>query len=156
MKAIIASLVMACAGGSVASAQDTWTVEQRQVLAAIEQLSAATAPGGGGADAYAAVLDDDFSRWTLGGDAVTDKEAWVEGVRAWFDDGWRVAERKTTHVEIVMRGDVAFTRRVVTESFVGPGGERPAPGTAALAEVWARHGAEWRLLRVDAILLEDR
>jgi ketosteroid isomerase-like protein len=152
---IVTLVVLLLTGTAVPSAaQDDWSPQQRQVLAAIGQLSAATAPDGGGPDAYAAVLADDFSRWTLGGDVVRRKTEWVESVRGWFNDGWRVADRKTEHVEIVIRGDLAFTRRIVTESFVGPDGERPDPGSAALAEVWVREGGEWLLLRVDAHPLE--
>ena len=127
-----------------------WSAEQREILDAIARLSAATAPGGGGADDYAMMLTDDFSRWTIGSDVVNGKPDWVEGVREWFDDGWRVAERQVEGLDITVRGNIAFTRRIVTEAFVGPDGERPAPGTAALAEVWVREDAQWQLLRVDA------
>ncbi|NIP57094.1 MAG: DUF4440 domain-containing protein, partial [Gemmatimonadetes bacterium] len=101
-----------------------------------------------GADAYGAVLADDFSRWTIGSDLVNGKEDWVEGVREWFEDGWRVSDRDTRHLEIVVRDDHAFTRRVVEETYLGPEGER-STATAALAEVWVREDGEWRLLRVD-------
>ena len=152
-----ALLVLAALGvGSQAVAQDTWSPAQREVLEAMDRLSAATAPGGSGADAYAAVLADGFSRWTLGGEAVNDRTSWVASVRDWFDDGWRVADRTVEQVEIVIRGDLAFTRRVVTETFQGPDGERADPGTAALAEVWVRDGGTWRLWRVDARPLGDR
>jgi opacity protein-like surface antigen len=142
--------VLVAAGAAVpAVAQETRNAEQQQILAAIEQLSAATAPEGGGADAYAAILADDFSRWTLGGES-HDRTSWVEGVRGWFDDGWRVAERRTEHLEIEVRGTLAFTRRIVTEQFRGPDGELADPGTAALAEVWVRGDHGWQLWRVDA------
>ncbi len=133
---------------SAGSAQESWSPAQQEVLAAIERLSASTAPGGAGADAYGAVLADDFSRWTIGSDLVNGKEDWVEGVREWFEDGWRVSDRDTRHLEIVVRDDHAFTRRVVEETYLGPEGER-STATAALAEVWVREDGEWRLLRVD-------
>lgn len=129
-------------------AQESWTPAQQEVLAAIERLSASTAPGGAGADAYGAVLAEDFSRWTLGSEALDDKQSWVEGVRGWFDDGWRVSDRDTRHLEIVVRDPYAFTRRIVEESYLGPEGER-STSTAALAEVWVRESGDWRLLRVD-------
>ena len=75
---------------SQASAQDSWTEEQRGVLAAIERLSAATAPGGSGADAYTAVLSDEFSRWTTGSSTVSGKQEWVDGIGEWFEDGFNV------------------------------------------------------------------
>lgn len=127
--------------------------EQRAVLAAMTRLSDATAPGGGGADAYAAVLHEAYSRWTVGSDAINDKPRWVEGVRGWFDDGWRVADREVQHLEITVRGDYAFTRRVVEETYLGPEGERSVSG-AALAEVWFHGESGWLLLRVDAHPLE--
>jgi hypothetical protein len=101
------------------SAQQSWDPQQRQVLATIERLSAATAPDGGGPDAYAVILADDFSRWTLGSDVINDKQSWVEGMRSWWNDGWRVADREARVLEIRVSGDHAFTRRIVTETYVG-------------------------------------
>ena len=118
-------------------------------------LSAATAPGGGGADDYARLLTDDFSRWTIGGEVVEGKETWLEGVRAWFDDGWRVIDRRAEVLEITVEGPVAFSRRIVTESYAGPDGDRPPPARAALSEVWRRDGEGWRLQRVTVRALED-
>jgi hypothetical protein len=60
------------------------------------------------------------------------------------------ASRDRDVCRAVHDGSSGVTRRVVTESFTGPDGERPAPGTAALAEVWVREGTDWRSLRVDA------
>ena len=128
-------------------AQET-TPAQQEIVEAIGRLSAATAPGGGGPDAYAAMLADDFSRWTLGADSLDDKASWIEGVRGWYGDGWRVADRQVAYREIEVRDELAFTRRVVTETYVGPDGER-STSTAALAEVWVRRAGEWKLLRVD-------
>ena len=72
---------------SQAFAQDSWTPDQQGVLASIERLSEATAPGGGGADGYGAVLSDQFSRWTTGSSSVTGKQEWVAGIHDWFEDG---------------------------------------------------------------------
>ena len=66
--------------------------EKTSLMAAIDQLSATTAPGGGGADAYGEMLADDFSRWTVGSTTTVTKSNWVEGIREWFDDGWRVSD----------------------------------------------------------------
>ena len=75
---------------SLASAQDSRTAEPLETLASMEILSVTTAPNGTGADGYAAVLSVGFSRWTTGSNIVNGKQAWVDGVRGWFDDGWRV------------------------------------------------------------------
>lgn len=135
-------------GASEVGAQQTWSPAQREVLAAIERLSASTAPGGAGAEAYGAVLAEDFSRWTVGSEIMNGKDEWVGGVREWFDDGWRVSDRETRHLEIRVRGAHAFTRRIVEETYRGPDGER-STSTAALAEVWVREEGEWRLLMVN-------
>ena len=116
---------------------------------AMEDLSAATAPGGGGPEAYARILTEDFTRWTLGSERMDDRDSWVEGVRAWYGDGWRVADRKTRRVDLELQDDLAFVRRIVTETYSGPEGEESS-ATAALAEIWERTGNGWRLKRVDA------
>lgn len=134
--------------------QQTWTPEQRQVIEAIERLSAATTPAGSGAGVYADVLADDFSRWTVGSTVLDDKHSWVEGLRQWWDEGWRVADRATRFLEIIVRGDYAFVRRIVTETYLSPGGERSA-STAALAEIWVWERATWRLLHVNVHPLEE-
>lgn len=129
-------------------AQDTWTAEQRSILEAIDRLSAATAPDGGGPEAYREVLSADFSRWTLGGSTLNDRESWVEGMRDWWQDGWRVAGREPEVLEISVREDLAFVRRIVAETYSGPENQT-THSKAALAEVWRRDGEEWKLSRVD-------
>lgn len=136
-----------------AGAQQTWTIEQREVLAAMDWLSGATAPDGLGPDAYAAGLADDFSRWTVGSTVMNGKYDWVRGVREWYDDGWRVTDRSTRHLEITIVGDVALTRRIVEETHRSPDGEE-SRSTAALAEVWTRRDGPWLLLRVNAHPME--
>jgi ketosteroid isomerase-like protein len=133
-----------------AAAQDESADDLRRLLDAIERLSAATAPGGGGADEYAQVLADDYSRWTLGSSTINDKATWVDGVRGWFEEGWRVADRTVDNVDVEIRGDLAFARRLVRESYVGPDGSKTA-SRSAVAEVWTREsdGIAWKLLRVD-------
>lgn len=145
--------MLVVAGG--AAGQQAWTPAQGEVLAAIEAFSATTAPGGAGADAYAAYLADDFSRWTLGSSVVSDKASWVDGVRDWFTDGWRVADREveTVEVEVEVRGDLALTRRVVREVYRGPDGARSS-SRAALAEIWRRQDGRWLLWRADVHALD--
>jgi hypothetical protein len=140
---------------SLVSAQDSWTPEQLEILASIELLSATTAPNGTGADGYAAVLAEGFSRWTTGSSIVNSKQAWVDGVRGWFDDGWRVVDREQDVVEILVIGKYAFTRRVVEETYLSPCGDSSV-SKAGLAETWIRGDSVWLLLRVNADILSGQ
>jgi hypothetical protein len=128
-----------------AAAQSEWSPKQQEVLNAIDALSASTAVDGGGADAYGRMLDDSFTRWTVGSNLINEKEAWVEGIRDWFDDGWRVSERDTELFDIRMSGAYAFTRRIVSETYLGPDGDE-SKSKAAVAEVWCSHNGMWLLL----------
>lgn len=130
------------------AAPGDWSPSQRQILRAMAELSASTAPGGGGPDDYAAMLTDDFSRWTIGSDAMDHKEEWIDGVRSWYDEGWRVADRQAEVLEIRVEGATAFSRRIVSEIYAASDGETSPPAKAALAEVWRRDGEGWRLQRV--------
>jgi ketosteroid isomerase-like protein len=132
-----------------------WSPGQREILDAIARLSAATAPGGGGADDYAAMLTDDFSRWTIGSGVVVGKREWVDGVRGWFADGWRVTDRQADVLEIAVEGSTAHSRRIVSEIYTGPDGEVSPPARAALAEVWRREGEGWRLQRVTVHSIQE-
>lgn len=147
---VLFTAVLAVRMAAPAAAQDEAANDRRMLLDAIERLSAATAPGGGGAEEYAQVLADDYSRWTLGSATMDDKATWVDGVRGWFSEGWRVADRTAENVDIEIRGDLAFTRRLVQESYVGPDGSRTS-SRSAVAEVWTRatDDSAWKLLRVD-------
>ena len=121
----------------------------------MQQLSATTAPNGAGADAYGEVLAEDFSRWTTGSTVINHKEEWVEGVRSWFDVGWRVIGRKQTILEITIKGDNAFTRRIVEETYRGPD-EEETISRAGLAETWVRSDSNWLLSRVSAVVLDSQ
>ena len=138
-----------------AQSQDSWSPEQSQVLAAMHRLSATTAPDGKGADEYAEVLAENFSRWTTGSSVINRKKEWVEGVRGWFDDGWRVIDRHQTVLEITIRADEAFTRRIVEETYLGPDKEKTI-SKAGLAETWVRSDGSWLLLRVNADVLDSQ
>jgi hypothetical protein len=140
---------------SLAFAQDSWTTEQLEVLASMELLSATTAPNGTGVDGYAAVLAEGFSRWTTGSSTVNSKQVWVDGVRSWFDDGWRVVGRAQEIVEILVIGEYAFTRRVVEETYLSPSGENSV-AKAGLAETWIRGEGIWLLLWVNADVLSGQ
>jgi len=125
-----------------------WSSEQQEVIDAIEQLSASTAPDGGGADAYGQMLTDDFSRWTLGSSLINNKTDWVDGIRKWFDEGWRVTDRKVAFVELAINNDLAFTRRNVVETYLAPDGDR-STSKAAVAEMWIRINGKWLLFRAN-------
>ena len=150
---ILSVCVLSLLWGSL-HAEETWNTEQLQVLEAIDTLSATTAPDGAGPDAYAAVLDDDFSRWTIGSEVINQKQAWVDGLREWFDDGWRVSNRQTRNLEILVRDDLAYTRRIVQETYSGPENEQSV-SSAALAEVWVRRNEGWLLLLVNVHPLDS-
>jgi hypothetical protein len=128
--------------------QQSWTPDQEAVIVAIEALSESTALGGGGADAYADQLAGDFSRWTVGQTTLSPRDPWVVGIRDWLESGWRVADRSYEMLQIDVLGDLAFTRRLVEEHYLGPNGER-TDSRAAIAEVWTREEGTWLLLRAN-------
>ncbi|MBD3297625.1 MAG: hypothetical protein GF341_03140 [candidate division Zixibacteria bacterium] len=148
LKFCIAMLGLLLGTGLQASDGPAWTADQEDILASIRQLSATTAPEGGGPDAYAAMLADGFSRWTIGSTETDDADRWVAGIREWWADGWRVSDRKTEYLEIAVQGDYAFTRRIVTETYAGPRDE-VSSSTTALSEVWIRGENNWQLLLVN-------
>lgn len=148
-------VVLSSSSPAHGDASGEWSPAQREILDAIARLSASTAPGGDGPDAYGAVLTDDFTRWTIGSQEMSTRDEWVDGVREWFVDGWRVADRESEILEITIEGPFAFSSRIVTETYVGPDGDRPPPASAALAEVWKRDDAGWRLHRVAVHPLQD-
>jgi hypothetical protein len=154
LKAIAAFLLGLFVLPPSTAAEDSWSAEQEQVLTAIQHLSATTAPGGSGADGYGRLLSEGFSRWTVGSEIVNGKEMWVEGIREWFDAGWRVSDRKSQTLEIQILGDTAFTRRLVTETYLGPEDET-STSSAALAEVWVRAEDGWLLHLVNVHPLDQ-
>ena len=146
-------VILLCSPLSVLLADEQWTDDQQLVLDSIERLSTSTAPGGAGADEYAAILTDDYDRWTTGSSLINGKVEWVEGVRSWIDAGWRVADRKEKIIQIKVVGDHALVRRIVEETYHGPDGERTI-SKAALAESWTRVDGGWLLSWVNADVLE--
>ena len=157
MKSILCSIAFSLFlfwPSSQASAEESWTTEQQQVLASIESLSATTAPDGSGADAYGAILANDFNRWTIGSNVINDKQSWVDGVRGWFDEGWRVSHREQSILEILVKDEFAFTRRIVEETYLGPDGESSV-SKAALAETWVLGDGGWLLYLVSVAVLDN-
>ena len=126
----------------------TWSDHQQDVISSIKRLSASTAPNGGGADAYGEMLTDDFTRWTVGSSIINNKTDWVEDMREWFDAGWRVTDREVEFVEIAVNNGAAFTRRNVTETYLGPDGET-STSKAAVAETWLKINGTWMLFRAN-------
>ena len=152
---LVACLLLPLWALADAQSQNSWSAEQSQVLEAMHRLSATTAADGNGADEYAEVLDENFSRWTTGSSLINHKKEWVDGVRDWFDDGWRVIDRQQTVLEITIRADEAFTRRVVEETYLGPDGDKTI-SKAGLAETWIRSEGSWLLLRVNVDVLDSQ
>ena len=130
------------------SAQKLWKEDQHEILKALDKLSATTAPGGYGADEYATCLSADFSRWTIGSNEISNKKNWVQGIREWFDQGWRVVDRKSEIKEIKVETEFAFSRRIVREYYKGPNGEK-SNSKAALIETWRKENDHWLLYRVE-------
>lgn len=139
---------------NVGAVHGQWTPEEREVVDAIDALSATTNPDGGGAEAYAALLADDYSRWAMGATELSDKESWVDGVAEWLEAGWQVVERNALNLEISVVDDVASVRRIVKETYLGPDGETSSSRTA-LSEIWVRREGEWRQWRVDGTPVEE-
>jgi len=133
---------------SIAYGQDTLTTQQKEVLETMNRFSETTSPEGSGADAYGSFLANDFSRWTIGSVITNDKKKWVAGVREWFEEGWRVSDREQQNLEILILNDFAHTRRIVTETYLGPNGDISV-SKAALAEIWIYKNSKWLLYRVN-------
>jgi len=156
MKAIILVFFLAIGlamTGAQAQSGESWTAEQQQVINAMDQLSQATAVDGGGAEDYAAVLSENYSRWTAGSQLVNDKTSWVAGLDGWFTDGWRVTDRSTQVIDIEVQASFAFVRRIVNETYLGPE-DSQSQANAALAEVWVREGDQWKLMQVNVTVID--
>jgi hypothetical protein len=152
LKLTLVTAVFSCLS-IISYGQDKWTDSQLELIDAMSNLSETTAPEGMGADDYGRFLSDEFSRWTIGSAITNDKKKWVEGVREWFDDGWRVSEREQQNLEIQIMKDIAHTRRIVTETYLGPDGDS-STAKAALAELWIKKGDMWLLYRVNVHPME--
>jgi hypothetical protein len=139
---------------SICYGQDSYTPNQTAVLDAMQGLSETTAPGGKGAKAYGTFLDDDFTRWTLGSTVVSDKQKWLDGIKDWFNDGWRITDRDQQIIEITILNDVAHTRRIVSESYLGLEAET-STSKAALVEIWVFRNDKWLLYRVNVQPIYD-
>lgn len=128
-------------------------LNETEVLNTMQNLSATTESNGLGPDAYATFLADDFSRWTIGSDVINNKSTWIKGIREWYDEGWRVSDRKQHIIEIVVLNESALCRRIVQETYQGPQGET-STSKAALAEIWVVRNNQWKLLQVNVLPLD--
>lgn len=140
---------------SLCNAQDSLSLEQKQIVETIHQLSQTTSKKGAGPNAYAKYLHQDFNRWTLRNSKINSKDQWIEGVREWFDDGWYVSERKQKFIEIRVEDKEAHVRRIVDETYMGPKNES-STSKAALAETWVKQEGNWRLHTVNVYPLPKK
>lgn len=146
LKYLLATVLLTM--GQQGISQNQWTPQQQAIIQAIRQLSAATAPNGGGAVAYGKLLAKNYKRWTLGKTILSNKESWLKGINEWFSEGWRVSDRQSQNLEIHLEGQWAFVRRIVKETYLSPQGKK-SYSKAALAEVWKKQQKQWLLYRVD-------
>lgn len=130
-----------------ATAEPEWNEQQQQIVVAMQQLADASDYKSVNTEAYANMLCDDFSRWTIGSQAINDKAGWVEGVSTWISRGWSVAARTAEILDIEVNGEFAFSRRIVTEAYIGPN-QQSAMSTSALAETWHKDSSGWKLHRL--------
>ena len=71
----------------------------------------------------------------------------------WFTDGWRVTDRSTQVVGIVIQANYAFVRRNVQETYLGPE-DNQSESSAALAEVWVLDGDQWKLMQANVTIID--
>ncbi len=151
----ISTLIILVAFCSIAQAQERWSSAQKEIITAIQKFSESTAVNGQGAEAYASFLCEDFSRWTIGSESLSDKENWVKGIGDWFEEGWRVSDRKQKFIEISIQKDMAYVRRIVSKTYLGPDGSTSS-SKAALVETWKKADEMWLLCRTNVQPIQDK
>jgi hypothetical protein len=155
-RAVALSLLLSpllCLGACVAPSASPPTdqdveVDQEQVLAASQALSATTQVGGDGPSAYAALLHPRFTRWYVGTD-VMDRNALVAAIEQWWLSGARVASGERDVVHLFLHGDQALLRLDLSEEFVDKDGNPAGSFAGHVAQTWARSGDEWLLIAAD-------
>lgn len=120
------------------------------VLEAMAALSASMREDGGGPDAYAALLTEDFTRWNVRADRILTRDELLDGIRSWWEGGGRVTASDVQLHEIVFAGEAATTRLVARETYAD--GSKSA---AAVGQLWVRVGDRWRLRRANVHMLEN-
>lgn len=129
-----------------AYAQTDWNTEQLALIERMKELSASMRIDGGGGEAYAAVLSEGFTRWTVGSTTINKREGWIDGITEWFDAGWRVIDGSLEVLEIDIHGEIATTRRVVRETFKSQEGDTTTY-ESGVVETWVNSDGKWMLLR---------
>lgn len=151
----ITVLIFLCGIFSIAKSQGQWTPPQEEIINVIHKFSESTSENGEGANAYAAFLSEDFSRWTIGSEIINDKAIWVEGIKEWFDEGWRVSDRNQKFIEINIADGLGHVRRIVTETYLGPDGSTSS-SKAALVETWKKENEQWLLYRTNVHPIKEK
>ena len=118
---------------------------EKQIKSRMLELSKTMTKGGSGGKGYAQILMPNYTRWTVGSEIINNKSNWLKGINDWFDSGWRVSESKNVILEIRIIKDLVFTRRIVTETYVGPKNEKNIYKTGVI-ETWIKQNDNWFLL----------
>ena len=122
---------------------------EADLRAAMAAYTGALASGGGGVEAYAGLMSDDYSRWRIGGGLQT-KDELIATIVPWYAQGNRVGESDFQIVSFDMEGDHAFVRENVVQTYVDPDGN-VTTFTGHIATVWRATPEGWRLIRSDQI-----
>jgi ketosteroid isomerase-like protein len=94
------------------------------------------------ADAYAALLDNDFTEVEIDGKGPHDKRASVSEVKAGTLNSYSLIDLKVT----VLASNVALATYTANTDGTMPDGKK-VHGTVAVTEVWVRRAGNWKSLR---------
>jgi hypothetical protein len=145
MKNIYILVMMMSIIWSTPATESAVITEKEQLKSRMYQLSNTMKKGGSGGQGYAELLMPNFTRWTVGSEIINNKSKWVKGINDWFDSGWRVSESHNDILEIRIFTNLAFTRRIVTETYLGPNNEKNIYRTGVV-ETWLKEQGNWFLL----------
>jgi hypothetical protein len=126
------------------------TEDHKSIKAVMKRIAQSTSSDGLGADEYGKYLHAEFTRWSMKDSEEINKTDFIESVREWFDEGWRVPTREAQIVSFKVIGDMAFSRRIVTETYSGPDGESGS-SKSALSETWKKENNNWLLFSVEVV-----
>jgi hypothetical protein len=113
--------------------------DREQVLALEQNVALVLANQG--FDAYAALFHPEYTNWS-GGDAVLDRQAYLDRVRPWYDAGNRAVATDIRPITVDIMGDLALSRYTLREDF--------SDGTAFVGRFVSlarRQEGRWRLYR---------
>ncbi len=94
------------------------------------------------ADAYAALLDNDFTEVEIDGKGPHDKKASVAEVKAGTLNSYSLNDLKVT----VLASNVVLATYTANTDGTMPDGKK-VHGTVAVTELWVRRGGNWKNLR---------